>query len=60
MVKKIPLTQGQYALVDKQDFDLLNQWNWHLKGGNSTKYAHTNIKRPDTGKYTTILMHRIS
>jgi len=27
-MKKIPLTQGQFALVDDADFDWLNQWKW--------------------------------
>ncbi len=26
--RKIPLTQGQFALVDAADFDWLNQWKW--------------------------------
>jgi len=28
MVKEIPLTQGQVALVDDEMFDFLNQWKW--------------------------------
>ena len=27
-MKKIPLTQGQFAIVDDDDFDFINQWKW--------------------------------
>lgn len=28
MSKKIPLTQNQFAIVDDEDFEWLNQWKW--------------------------------
>lgn len=30
---EIPLTQGRYALVDEEDFDLLMQYNWQCRDG---------------------------
>lgn len=27
-MKRIPLTQGKFALVDNEDFNHLNQWKW--------------------------------
>ena len=29
-VKLIPLSQGYYAIVDTEDFDRINQHNWHV------------------------------
>ncbi len=27
-MKRIPLTQGKFAIVDDEDYDRLSQWNW--------------------------------
>ena len=34
--RKIPLTQGQFALVDDADFDSVNRYKWcaHKRRGN--------------------------
>lgn len=37
-MKRIALTQGQYALVDDADFDRLNQWKWFA---HKTPHSHT-------------------
>ena len=39
----IPLTQGQNAIVDAEDFEWLSQWNWRAKWNDDTKtfYAHS-------------------
>lgn len=32
-MKKIPLTQGKFAVVDDEDFSFLIQWKWHFGNG---------------------------
>lgn len=52
-MKKLPLSQGKYALVDDEDFEFLNKWHWsysrhHTSGGT--------VLRNDKGKM--IKLHR--
>jgi len=56
-MKKIPLTQGKFALVDDEDFDWLMTWKWHAHKNRSTFYAVTNI--PYSGGQEAINMHRL-
>lgn len=55
-MKKIPLSQGQFALVDDSDFDWLSQWKWHAQKNHNTYYAVRSVRV--NGKGTLILMHR--
>ncbi len=36
-MKKIPLTQNQYSLVDDWNYDYLMQWKWHAAYNQKTK-----------------------
>lgn len=53
-MKEIKLTQGQFTLVDDEDYEYLNQWKWYAFKGKHTYYA---IRKPSYQK--TIFMHRI-
>lgn len=44
-MKQIPLTQGQFTLVDDEDFEYLNQFKWHALKAKNTYYATRKIKR---------------
>ena len=46
-MKRIPLTQGKFTIVDDEDYEYLNQWKWSAKWNNKTKsfYAVTYNKR---------------
>lgn len=53
MTKKIPLTQGKFALVDDANFEYLSQFSWRYHNG----YAARTTSRK-SAKRTTVLMHR--
>lgn len=38
-MKRIPLTQGKYALVDDDMFDYLSQWKWYTHKNKNVYYA---------------------
>jgi len=57
---EIPLTQGQVALIDDEDFELISKFKWRAVWNPHTKsfYAKAHIRKPD-GKDTTLRMHRL-
>lgn len=55
VMKRIPLTQGKFAIVDDEDYEWLNQWKWTLnRCGKDGKYLYAG--REANGKQ--IRMHR--
>ncbi len=58
-VKRIPLTGGQYALVDASDYEWLSQYTWHVcASGYAVRiekrkrvYMHRQIMDPPKGKF---------
>jgi len=59
-MKKIPLTKGKYALVDDEDYEELNKYNWYAFRSKleDSYYAARRILLND-GRSRTIFMHRI-
>ena len=57
--RRIPLTQGRFAIVDPADYPSLSRHKWRLcrTKGKNVLYAERTIRRPD-GRYSRILMHR--
>lgn len=53
---KIPLTKGKEALVDKEDYEYLSQFNWYTL---NKDYACRCLPRDENGKQVVVLMHRI-
>jgi len=58
-MKKIPLTQGKFALVDDEDFEYLSQWKWHLTRRKKKCYAARNRRRNEPIGPPIILMHKV-
>jgi len=54
--RRIPLTQGKYAIVDPEDFERLNKYKWHVVRGSKTYYAGRNSRIGE--KRIAIKMHR--
>ncbi len=57
-MKLIPLTQGQFAQVDDEDFEYLNQFKWFAHKNRYKFYAMRKVKK-GTGKWAPMSMHRI-
>lgn len=56
--RKIPLTQGQYAIVDPEDYASLSKYRWHANKGRFTYYAQRRVWDAKNKKELTIRMHR--
>lgn len=59
-MKEIPLTQGQFTVVDDADYDVLVQFNWHAQRRLQpidTFYAYRKGPKVN-GKQPTIILHR--
>jgi len=57
--RRIPLTQGQSAIVDDSDFERINQYKWYASWnpGVQSFYAYRKIRLPN-GKQAQLPMHR--
>lgn len=57
-MKRISLTQGQFALIDDSDFESLNRFKWQALKVKNTFYAARTCSCIFGGKRHTIRMHR--
>lgn len=57
-MKKIPLTQGKFALVDDENYDWLMQYKWCAQKRRNTFYAATTIKL-GKNQWTSLRMHQL-
>ena len=44
-MKKIPLTQGEFAVIDDEDFRKVNQFKWSFDRGYARAYVKGSGKR---------------
>ena len=56
-MKRIPLTQGKFAIVDNSDYKWLSEFKWCAIRGYSTFYAVRNIR--ENGRTIMFYMHRV-
>jgi AP2 domain len=56
----IPLTQGQVAIVDAEDFEFLSQWNWFAWWSDQSRTFYAIRNGPQAGeiRIPNIVMHR--
>ena len=56
--RRIPLTQGKYAIVDPEDYERLSKYKWYAIRCKNTFYAGRNARCPKTKKKLYIKIHR--
>jgi hypothetical protein len=57
-MREIPLTQGQVALVDDEDYERLSAFKWQVRRGRYTFYAQRGVT-VSAGVQRTVQMHRV-
>ncbi len=60
-MKKIPLTQNKFAVVDDEDYERTNKHNWYANKNFNTFYAVRDswIKQGSSGFHRKVFMHRL-
>ena len=54
-MKTIPVYGGHVAIVDDEDYEMLNLYTWHLHG----RYVETMVRPVLGGKQVALVMHRL-
>lgn len=60
MVKEIPLQNGMVALVDDEDFESVNQFNWYVTGITETNFNVETTMRIDDKRKSVSLQRYVS
>lgn len=58
MTKMIPLTQGKFASVDDEDYEVLSRWKWYAYRRPEEEIYYAARNDWSSGKKKTIWMHR--
>lgn len=59
-MKEIQLTKGFVAIVDDEDFEMLNQWKWkYIPGGYACRQESRKIAKLENRPRKTIYMHGV-
>ena len=58
MVKKLPLSQGKFAIVDAEDFERLNEHKWSYSLMGKQEYGIRGLKKHESDKRGTLLLHQ--
>jgi hypothetical protein len=58
--RKIPLTQGKFAIVDQQDYERIAKYKWHVAKHGRSYYAQRGTGSAKSGKRKKhlVMMHR--
>ncbi len=56
-IKEIELSQGKVAIIDSEDFYIVNKYKWSYRVSNGRKYCASNTK--EKGKSTTLHLARL-
>jgi hypothetical protein len=55
--RRIPLSQGKFAIVDPEDYPRISKYKWHICKNGNIFYARRKVARKKKGK-TIISMHQ--
>ena len=58
-VYKVPLTNGQFAIIDIDDFDIVNKHTWCARFSKQTNSYYASAGTKTNGRHVSLNMHRV-